>query len=236
MRGFALTVHCPRCGTAKPMGAEVTPIVTCVKCGLGFDPKPREQPPREPTAEPEPEPTVALERAVPGRLKIEPSGNAVHITIRESVVHGVFLLLIAFFIVLVGFMALATHRWAVLVAAVGFAPAAAYAGVSRLIGRTYIDVTRDVISASQDPLPRFDARVFHGDVVTFALEIHSDVTGQSINIVAEQAGKRRILVNVTDRETANEIVATIRKHRARLGTPIRDEIDQAATRVDKRDT
>lgn len=37
MRGFAPTLHCPRCHAPVPTGAGTLRLVTCSRCGLGFD-------------------------------------------------------------------------------------------------------------------------------------------------------------------------------------------------------
>ena len=217
MRGFAFTAHCPRCETAHPTGAEVTPIITCRRCGLGFDPKPREpQPADAPGSEP-----VELVR-VDSQIVEQVTNADVHLVIRDSPFHGVWLLCIAVVLVLLGYTALGLKEWAYLVVLAGLAPAAAYGGISHLFGRTYVYVNRDTISAWQEPLPRFRERMIGGDIATLSLV---ERTGKNFDLVAtEAAGERRSLRLLNaDEELANELAAAIRKHRARLGAPIRDE-------------
>lgn len=229
MRGFAFTAHCPRCETAHPTGAEVTPIITCRSCGLGFDPKPREPQPRE-----QPE-SVALVRTE-AQIVEQVTNADVHLVIRDSVFTGIWLLLVAFALVFLGYLALGVKEWAYVVVAAGLAPAAAYGGISRLFGRTYVYVNHELISVWQEPLPRFRERFVGGDVETLSIAPHRN---HSVDVIAKEMteGHSLRLVNVSDEELATELVAAIRKHRARLGAPIRDEVkDQADARVERRDT
>lgn len=178
MRGFALTAHCPRCGTEKPTGGDVAPLVACTKCGLSFDPKPREPRPRK---EPEP-PELPISTPL---VDEEFDERHALLIVRDSRFGG---------IALAGLSGFAT--WGMFAASYFFyAPLiaiGAYAGISKLFGRTEILVTVDAIDVTQHPLPRRPRRTFD-DPLRAAKAIGGE-----------------------DAELVRQIDETIRKHRARL--------------------
>jgi hypothetical protein len=215
MRGFAQTVHCPRCGAAKPMGAERVPIVTCGACGLGFDPKPREPARRE----------VALVPAAQSLVREDVDDTAAQLVVRDSVFGGVWFLLVAFACAFFAYLAIGVSAWVFVPITVGVALASLYAGASHVLGKTIVYVSADTIAAYQRPLPRFRQRVITGEVAAVASKVRASATGLVTSVwVAEASGDGRMLVDAHD-ELATELVELIRKHRARLGAPVREPGD-----------
>ena len=219
-RGFALTVHCPRCGTAKATGVEVTPIVTCAKCGLGFDPKPREPQPK------------ALVVDVPASLvQQQISDSDAYLVVRDSTMAAITLLLFALAVGGFAYYVLVARHYDYLPFLVVLAFLTGYLGVSRLVGRTIVYVNREVISASHHPLPRRAEHFIGGDVETLEIVPVDAVTGRAYALVAKQragegrAGEHRAirLATIDSADAINELVAAIREQRARLGAPIADE-------------
>ena len=213
MRGFAQTVHCPRCGTAKPMGAESVPIVTCGTCGLGFDPKPRAQPPRE----------QALAVVEQSLVHEEVAQTDAQLVFRESVFGGVWLTLVSVGLASLAYLASGISEYGYVVLLAVMSALALYGGIGRMLNHTIVYVSRDMISAWQRPLPRHRERFIGGDVWSLALVRRDDASGPTYDVVAtEAAGERRALrlVNVPHGELANALVRAIRRHRARLGAPV----------------
>ena len=209
MRGFAQTVHCPRCGTAKPMGAEAVPIVTCTTCGLGFDPKPREQAPRE----------VALVPVTQSLVHEESDDVAAQLVVRDSLVEGVWLLLVAFAAGFLSYLAIGVGSWLFIPLMLGLTLATLYTGASHFGGKTIIYITADTLAVNHRPLPRFPERMIAGDVA-IASRRRARGMGRTIWVV-DAAGNEHALVDAHD-ELAEELVELIEKHRARLGAPVRE--------------
>lgn len=213
MRGFAQTVHCPRCNTAHPSGGDVTPIMTCTTCGLGFDPKPRE----------------ALVRVQPASLVHEQvSASDAVLSVRDSPWTGVFYLLGA--IVLIALAVTSGNvlsLWRVL-AIGGFGAWSLYAGASRLVNRINVLVTRDRLDGWERPLPRHRAHAVLGEVTSLTIR----PMGRSYDVVAD--GQR--LVNVPHRELADELVQRIESHRLRLENKDQAAATVSTVRVARRDT
>ena len=186
MRGFALTTRCPRCGTEKPTGGDAAPIVTCLKCGLGFDPKPRDP---KPAPEPEPPAQELLPISTP-LVDEEFDDRHALLTIRDSRFEGITLL---------GITALATVGM-VVAGYFFYAPlfvVVAYMGLAKLIGETRVLVTVDGIVATQHPLPRRPSRAFD-DGVTAADAIAGrdrELAQQLADAIAQH--RARLLVALT---------------------------------------
>jgi|MudIll2142460700_1097286.scaffolds.fasta_scaffold59374_2 hypothetical protein len=232
MRGFAQTVHCPRCGTPKPTGAESVPIVTCGTCGLGFDPKPREQQPSHEQA------LAVVEQSL---VHEEVADTDALLVFRESVFGGVWLVLLSLAFGALAYLASGIGEYGYVVVLAAVSALVLYGGIGRMLNHTLVYVSRDMISAWQRPLPRHRERFIGGEVWSIALVPRDEAAGRTYDLVATEAsGDRRALrlVNVPHGELANELEQAIRKHRARLGAPVLspEEDDQAVARVVRRET
>ena len=212
MRGFAQTVHCPRCGTTKPTGAELVPLVTCTRCGLGFDPKPREPVPRR-------ELVVA---SAPSVVKVVETADDAHLVIRDSIASGMVLTAIGAGLgwLLAYVIELALWQYVPFLAILG--AFALYHGASRLLGRTVIYVGRDVIAAWQRPLPRRRERLAGGAIAELAIRpANAPGLGRVFELVAKDpAGDAVHLTTIDTADATNELVDAIHEQRARLGAPI----------------
>jgi hypothetical protein len=204
MRGFAQTAHCPRCETAHPTGGDVAPIISCLKCGLGFDPRR--------SREAQHKAIVRIERA--SLVHAQVSASDVVLSVRDSAWTGVFYLLGAG--VLLAFALAAGHALSLVrVLAMGaFALWALYVGASHLVNRINVLVTRDRLDGWERPLPRHRASTMLGEAGTLSVR----PMGRTYDVVVD--GRR--LVNVPHRALADELVGQIESHRARLARPETD--------------
>ena len=214
-RGFAQTAHCPRCGTAKPTGAERVPVVTCATCGLAFDPRPREAPQRRTELVPAPHASLVHE---------EESETAAELTVRDSHFTGLFLLLASAVLGYVATLGFDVGSYLALPLAL-VALLGCYGGLSRLVGKTIVTLDRHVIAATQRPLPRHRQRWLNGNVSTLAVVPRETLAGR-YDVVATQAGnlpETIRLASFAHEAEAVELAEAIRRQRARLGAPILDD-------------
>jgi hypothetical protein len=195
MRGFAQTAHCPRCETAHPTGGDIAPIISCTKCGLGFDPKPREA-----------KAIMRIERET--LVHVQASASDAVLSVRDSPWTGVFYLLFAS-----GLLALAVTSGNALsllrvLAMAAFGLWGLYLGASHLVNRINVLVTRDRLDGWERPLPRHRAHAVLGEGGTLSVR----PMGRTYDVLVD--GQR--LVNVPHRTLADELVQQIESQRARL--------------------
>lgn len=218
MRGFAQTVHCPRCGTPKPTGAEHEPLLTCASCGLRFDPKPRA--PRLETATDQ-----ALVPAPQALVHEEVTNVDAELWVRESVFGGLWRALAGVLIGVVASLAARGNELAPMVMLGAAAVIALYGGLGRIVNRTIVYVDGTTLTARQRPLPRHRERFVFGPVASLAVEPYPHAPGYHVVAVGAD-GRRQRLAYVEHAEVGTELVRAITLHRARLGAPVRSRSDE----------
>jgi hypothetical protein len=211
MRGYALTVHCPRCGTAKPTGGDVAPLVTCVTCQLSFDPRPREAQARTQL----PLGLVPVAHSLVRVDAVEESESV--LSVRESPWRGIWELVIVgggmtYFLATFG-----TLGWHFAAFIIALCLGGLYDSAKHLVNRRFVRVRRDEIEAWFGPLPRRNRARVAGDLTS--IEIKRLPTKRHAVVVDGVE-----LVEVAHEELADELVQAIRFHRARLWEG-RDEED-----------
>jgi hypothetical protein len=148
---------------------------------------------------------------------------ATQLVVRDSLMDGVWLLLVAFVFGFLTYLSIGVSSWAFIPLMLGLTLATLYTGASHVGGKTIIYITAETLAVNHRPLPRFPERTITGEIAALATKPRARGTGQTIWVV-DAAGNERELVDAHD-ELATELVELIETHRARLGAPVRKSDD-----------